>query len=51
MIDLQRWSANKSLFRWHIVTSELRRFWQFYIGLPVSPRSWAFNVDRVVDEL
>ncbi|KAL2199096.1 endoplasmic reticulum Oxidoreductin 1-domain-containing protein [Corynascus similis CBS 632.67] len=35
---------------WHIVTSELRRLWQFYIGLPVSPRSWAFEWPRV-DEL
>ncbi|KAL2147240.1 hypothetical protein VTI28DRAFT_195 [Corynascus sepedonium] len=35
---------------WHIVTSELKRLWQFYIGLPVSPRSWAFEWPRV-DEL
>ncbi|KAK3907020.1 endoplasmic reticulum Oxidoreductin 1-domain-containing protein [Staphylotrichum tortipilum] len=35
---------------WHIVTTELRRFWQFYIGLPVSPRAWEFGADRV-DEL
>lgn len=35
---------------WHIITSELRRLWQFYIGLPVTPRSWGFMVPRV-DEL
>ncbi|KAK4116733.1 endoplasmic oxidoreductin [Canariomyces notabilis] len=35
---------------WHIVTSELRRLWQSFIGLPVSPRSWGFN-DRILDEL
>ncbi|KAG7293206.1 endoplasmic oxidoreductin-1 [Staphylotrichum longicolle] len=35
---------------WHIITSEFERFWQFYLGLPVSPRSWAFVRPRV-DEL
>lgn len=35
---------------WHIVTSELKRLWQFYIGLPVSPRSWQFKLPRM-DEL
>ncbi|KAK3300198.1 endoplasmic reticulum Oxidoreductin 1-domain-containing protein [Chaetomium fimeti] len=35
---------------WQIITSELRRLWQFYIGLPVSPRTWAFERVRV-DEL
>ncbi|KAK4147789.1 endoplasmic reticulum Oxidoreductin 1-domain-containing protein [Dichotomopilus funicola] len=33
---------------WAIVTSELKRLWQFYIGLPVSPRSWGY---ARVDEL
>ncbi|OTB17319.1 hypothetical protein K445DRAFT_315952 [Daldinia sp. EC12] len=31
----------KTLF--HIVLSELNRLWQFYIGLPVSPRNWGFE--------
>jgi hypothetical protein len=38
------------LFRWNILTSELKRFWQFYIGQPVTPRNWEFNPPRV-DEL
>ncbi|KAH6650946.1 endoplasmic reticulum Oxidoreductin 1-domain-containing protein [Chaetomium tenue] len=35
---------------WQIITSELRRLWQFYVGLPVSPRTWTFGGARV-DEL
>ncbi|KAL1838117.1 hypothetical protein VTJ49DRAFT_3022 [Mycothermus thermophilus] len=35
---------------WRIVTSELKRLWQFYIGLPVSPRTWTWYLPRV-DEL
>ncbi|KAL2135505.1 hypothetical protein VTI74DRAFT_8236 [Chaetomium olivicolor] len=35
---------------WHIITSELQRLWQFYIGLPVSPRTWTFERVRP-DEL
>ncbi|KAL2271040.1 hypothetical protein VTJ83DRAFT_411 [Remersonia thermophila] len=35
---------------WRIVTSELKRLWQFYIGLPVSPRAWMWYLPRV-DEL
>ncbi|KAI0103448.1 endoplasmic oxidoreductin [Daldinia grandis] len=31
----------KTLF--YIVLSELQRLWEFYIGLPVSPRSWGFT--------
>ncbi|KAI1342833.1 oxidoreductin [Xylariaceae sp. FL0016] len=27
----------------NIVLSELSRFWQYYIGLPVAPRSWGFT--------
>ncbi|KAF3057218.1 Endoplasmic reticulum oxidoreductin-1 [Daldinia childiae] len=26
----------------YIILSELKRLWEFYIGLPVSPRSWGF---------
>ncbi|KAL2125130.1 hypothetical protein VTJ04DRAFT_1495 [Mycothermus thermophilus] len=33
-----------------IITSELKRLWQFYIGLPVSPREWTWYLPRV-DEL
>lgn len=39
-----------TLQRWQIITSELRRLWQFYIGLPVSPRTWTLARARV-DEL
>ncbi|KXX80168.1 Endoplasmic reticulum oxidoreductin-1 [Madurella mycetomatis] len=28
---------------WHIVTSELQRLWQSFLGLPVAPRSWSFH--------
>ncbi|KAL2165345.1 hypothetical protein VTH06DRAFT_642 [Thermothelomyces fergusii] len=35
---------------WHIATCELRRLWQSFIGLPVSPRTWTFEAPRV-DEL
>ncbi|KAK0731387.1 endoplasmic reticulum Oxidoreductin 1-domain-containing protein [Lasiosphaeris hirsuta] len=28
---------------WEIITSEVQRLWQFYIGLPVSPRTWKFQ--------
>jgi hypothetical protein len=31
---------------------ELSRLWQFYIGLPVTPRAWTLNNLRpIVDEL
>ncbi|KAL2257530.1 hypothetical protein VTK26DRAFT_9518 [Humicola hyalothermophila] len=46
---LKKWVAFPGMM-WHIITSELRRFWQFYLGLPVTPRSWTFEVPRV-DEL
>ncbi|EFX03595.1 oxidoreductin [Grosmannia clavigera kw1407] len=35
---------------WHIISTELLRLWQFFIGLPVRPRSWAFERPSV-DEL
>jgi len=35
---------------WHITISELQRLWQFYIGRPVSPRTWSFEWPRA-DEL
>lgn len=28
---------------WHIITTELVRLWQFFIGLPVQPRQWTFG--------
>ncbi|KAK3388877.1 endoplasmic oxidoreductin-1 [Sordaria brevicollis] len=28
---------------YEIFTTELQRFWQFYIGLPVMPRTWEFR--------
>ncbi|KAI1077376.1 endoplasmic oxidoreductin [Whalleya microplaca] len=46
---VQRWvSFPKTLF--HILLSELNRLWQFYIGLPVTPRNWQFKRPSV-DEL
>ncbi|KAK3942757.1 endoplasmic oxidoreductin-1 [Diplogelasinospora grovesii] len=36
---------------WQILVSELQRLWQFYIGLPVSPRMWKFERPRLSDEL
>ncbi|KAK3984863.1 putative endoplasmic oxidoreductin-1 precursor [Cladorrhinum sp. PSN332] len=35
---------------WGIMTSETKRFWQFFLGLPVSPRQWTVQMPRV-DEL
>ncbi|QBZ62567.1 hypothetical protein PoMZ_11449 [Pyricularia oryzae] len=35
---------------WNIISSEFTRFWQFYLGLPVSPRQWAFHRPNI-DEL
>ncbi|KAK3336775.1 endoplasmic reticulum Oxidoreductin 1-domain-containing protein [Cercophora scortea] len=37
-------------FLWSILTSETRRLWQFYVGLPVSPRTWKFQRPNL-DEL
>ncbi|GAB1310253.1 endoplasmic oxidoreductin-1 [Madurella fahalii] len=28
---------------WQIITSELQRLWQSFLGLPVTPRSWSFQ--------
>ncbi|KAI2630339.1 endoplasmic oxidoreductin [Hypomontagnella submonticulosa] len=39
---LRSWIAfPKTLF--YIVLSEMQRLWQFYIGLPVTPRTWRFE--------
>ncbi|SPQ18015.1 492af27b-0e66-482a-a7c5-97ac755c593c [Thermothielavioides terrestris] len=46
---LKSW-INFPVTLWHIILSELERFWQYYLGLPVSPRSWAFDPPHV-DEL
>ncbi|AEO53339.1 hypothetical protein MYCTH_2313331 [Thermothelomyces thermophilus ATCC 42464] len=46
---LTRWVTFPATL-WHIVTCELRRLWQSFIGLPVSPRTWTFEAPRV-DEL
>ncbi|KAK3310246.1 endoplasmic reticulum Oxidoreductin 1-domain-containing protein [Chaetomium strumarium] len=46
---LKSW-INFPAMLWHIITSELIRLWQYYIGLPVNPRSWGFELPRV-DEL
>ena len=42
--------TNISVQRWEIVTSELKRLYEFYIGLPVSPRTWKFERPNL-DEL
>ncbi|KAK3329485.1 endoplasmic reticulum Oxidoreductin 1-domain-containing protein [Apodospora peruviana] len=36
---------------WNIAISELNRLWQFYIGLPVSPRTWRLERPSLNDEL
>lgn len=35
---------------WYILIAELNRLWEFYIGLPVTPRSWKFERPNL-DEL
>ncbi|KAL7620397.1 endoplasmic oxidoreductin-1 [Parahypoxylon ruwenzoriense] len=41
-IVIKSWATfPKTLFQ--IILSELNRAWQFYIGLPVTPRSWGFQ--------
>ncbi|KAM0276597.1 hypothetical protein ACHAQH_006602 [Verticillium albo-atrum] len=35
---------------WHIMTNEMKRFSQFFLGLPVSPRKWKFERPKL-DEL
>lgn len=35
---------------WHIVSNETKRFGQFFLGLPVSPRTWKFERPNL-DEL
>lgn len=35
---------------WQVISSELMRLWQFYIGMPVSPREWSFHRPNI-DEL
>ncbi|ORY54550.1 endoplasmic reticulum Oxidoreductin 1-domain-containing protein [Pseudomassariella vexata] len=35
---------------WYIFVTELNRAWEYYIGLPVSPRTWRFERPRM-DEL
>ncbi|KAI1774765.1 endoplasmic oxidoreductin [Hypoxylon cercidicola] len=48
-IVLKAWvTFPKTLF--FIVVSELNRLWEFYIGLPVTPRNWRFERPSV-DEL
>lgn len=53
------WKAMKYVIRgwitfpvkaWEILVLELSRFWQYYIGVPVSPRSWKIEHPRP-DEL
>jgi len=37
-------------YRWKIFIAELSRAWDWYIGLPVKPRSWSIERKRY-DEL
>lgn len=32
---------------YNIITTEAVRFWQYYLGLPVSPRTWSFELPKV----
>jgi hypothetical protein len=36
--------------RWEIISTEAYRIYQFYVGLPVSPRTWKIEVPHL-DEL
>ncbi|KAK7750086.1 endoplasmic oxidoreductin-1 [Diatrype stigma] len=41
-VVLRSWmSFPKTIY--HIILTELSRLWQYYIGLPVSPRTWRFE--------
>lgn len=42
--------ANEPSYRWEIFIVELSRLWEYYIGLPVSPRQWQITIPRA-DEL
>ncbi|TLS24229.1 hypothetical protein PpBr36_08465 [Pyricularia pennisetigena] len=46
---IKQWAAFPMTI-WYIISNEATRFWQFYLGLPVSPRQWAFQRPNV-DEL
>ncbi|KAH8883836.1 endoplasmic oxidoreductin-1 [Thozetella sp. PMI_491] len=48
-IVLRGWISFPGML-WQIITSESKRLWQFYVGLPVTPRSWAFERPNI-DEL
>ncbi|ODA82997.1 hypothetical protein RJ55_01506 [Drechmeria coniospora] len=37
------WLRAPKLF-WHIFVTELRRLWQFWVGLPVHPRQWTIQL-------
>lgn len=39
------------LNRYTLITQELKRVWQGYIGLPVSPREWKLVWRNTHDEL
>lgn len=34
-------------YSWHIVSTEAVRLWQFWVGLPVSPRQWKIEFPDV----
>ncbi|CAI4218652.1 unnamed protein product [Parascedosporium putredinis] len=48
-IVLKSW-LRAPFFLWEIVSSEMRRLFQYYVGLPVSPREWSLEFPRM-DEL
>ncbi|PKS12807.1 hypothetical protein jhhlp_001018 [Lomentospora prolificans] len=48
-IVLRSW-LNFPFLLWQVVSSEMRRFYQYYVGLPISPRTWTIELPRV-DEL
>lgn len=49
---LRRESRTKANFfiRWQIFLLEISRLWDYYIGLPVSPRAWSVQRPNL-DEL
>lgn len=48
---MPRKKTTLTLNRWDIICSESKRFYQFWIGLPVQPRRWKFELPDLDREL
>ncbi|PHH63062.1 hypothetical protein CDD81_6307 [Ophiocordyceps australis] len=50
-IVVRGWLRAPGMF-WHIISTEMVRLWQFWVGLPVTPRQWTIRLpDLNRDEL